>query len=177
MREWIVTNGLGSYSSLTYQNTNTRKFHGLLIASLNPPTERWVFVSNIFDQIKIKEKEYDLKDYKCSFSFDLFPSFTYNIENVKIKKTVFMENGKNTTIIKYKINTKKPVTIIHNPIVNSRHFYDVNKQRYLSFNHEVIKDGINIKPSNIDKTIKIMIKDATFYPLHYWKELFYPLSQ
>jgi len=49
MREWIVTNGLGGYASLTHQNTNTRKFHGLLIASLNPPTERWVFVSNILD--------------------------------------------------------------------------------------------------------------------------------
>ena len=173
MREWIVTNGLGGYSSLTYQNTNTRKFHGLLIASLNPPAERWVFVSNIFDQIRIKDKEYDLKDYRCSFSFDLFPSFSYNIEKVKIKKTVFMENGKNTTIIKYNINTTKPVTIIHNPIINSRHFYDVNKQRYLSLNHEVSKDGINIKPSNIDKTIKIMLKDATFYPLLYWEELYY----
>ena len=173
MREWIVTNGLGSYSSLTYQNTNTRKFHGLLIASLNPPAERWVFVSNIFDQIKIKEKEYDLKDYRCSFNFDLFPSFSYNIEKVRIKKTVFMENEKNTTIIKYNVNTTKPITIIHNPIINSRHFYDVNKQRYLTLNHEIIKDGVNIKPSNIDKTIKIVLKDATFYPLHYWEELYY----
>ncbi len=173
MREWIVTNGLGGYSSLTYQNTNTRKYHGLLIASLNPPAERWVFVSNIFDQIKIKEKEYDLKDYGCSFNFDLFPSFSYNIEKVRIKKTVFMENEKNTTIIKYNINTTKPITIIHNPLINSRHFYDVNKQRYLTLNHDIIKDGVNIKPSNIDKTIIIVLKDATFYPLHYWEELYY----
>ncbi|GAJ21121.1 unnamed protein product, partial [marine sediment metagenome] len=36
MREWIVTNGLGGYASLTNSNNNTRKFHGLLIASLNP---------------------------------------------------------------------------------------------------------------------------------------------
>jgi len=173
MREWIVTNSLGGYSSLTYQNTNTRKYHGLLIASLNPPAERWVFVSNIFDQIRIKDKEYDLKDYRCNFGFDLFPTFTYNINKVKIKKTVFMENGKNTTIIKYDISTRKPLTIIHNPIINSRHFYDVNKQRYLSFNHEVSKDGINLKPSNIDKIIKIVLKDATFNPLHYWEELYY----
>ena len=173
MREWIVTNGLGSYSSLTHQNTNTRKYHGLLVTSLNPPAERWVFVSNIFDQVRIKDKQYDLKDYKYNFKFDLLPSFSYNIENVKIKKTVFMENGKNTTIIKYDINTTEPVTIIHNPIVNSRHIYDVNKQRYLSFYHEVSKDSVNIKPSNIDKTIKIVLKDATFNPLHYWEELFY----
>ena len=52
MREWIVTNGLGSYASLTHSNDNTRKFHGLLVASLNPPTERWVFVSNIYDLLR-----------------------------------------------------------------------------------------------------------------------------
>ena len=113
MREWIVTNGLGSYSSLTYRNTNTRKYHGLLITSLNPPTERWVFVTNVIDKIKISDKFFDLNDYKSSFNFDYFPSFTYNIEDVEIKKTYFMEYKKNTAIIKYKIKTDKPLKIIH----------------------------------------------------------------
>ena len=53
MREWLITNGLGGYASLTSKNTNTSKFHGLLITSLNPPAERWVFVSNIIDKIQI----------------------------------------------------------------------------------------------------------------------------
>ncbi len=86
MREWIVTNGLGGYSSLTYRNTNTRKYHGLLIASLNPPTERWVFVSNFIDKIKISDKILNLNNYKSSFKFDYFPSFCYDIEDIKIKK-------------------------------------------------------------------------------------------
>ena len=97
MREWIVTNGLGGYASLTYENSNTRKFHGLLISSLNPPTERWIFVSNVLDKIWIKDKTFKLQDYKNSFIFDMFPTFSYNIENVKIKKTIFMEHEKDTT--------------------------------------------------------------------------------
>jgi hypothetical protein len=56
MREWIVTNGLGGYASLNYNNTNSRKFHGLLVSSLNPPIDRWVFVSNINDQFQTKKK-------------------------------------------------------------------------------------------------------------------------
>jgi len=173
MREWIVTNGLGGYASLTYQNKNTRKFHGLLVASLNPPAERWVFVSNIYDQIQTKKRKYDLKDYRCSYNFDLFPSFTYDVKRIHIKKTVFMEYGKNTTIIKYQIKTNNPITIIHKPIINSRHFYDVNKQRYLTFDHIVYVDGIVIKPRNIDKRIKILLRDADFYPLNFWEELYY----
>lgn len=173
MREWIVTNGLGGYASLTYQNTNSRKFHGLLIASLKPPTERWVFVSNVFDQIHLDDAKYDLRSHKNKFSFDVFPSFFYEFKDVKIKKTIFMEHGKNTTIIRYKIDTCKPFTIFHNPIVNSRHFYDVNGQRYLSFQHYMNNNGVLIKPGNSDKALKIFLKDAKFQPLHYWEEFYY----
>ena len=158
MREWIVTNGLRGYASLTYQNTNNRKYHGLLIASLNPPTQRWVFVSNIFDQIQIGNKKYELKNIKPKFNFDSYPSFIYEIENIIIKKTIFMENKKNTTIIRYKIDTNKPFIICHNPIVSSRHIYDINPNRYLKYKHEMIKNGIKIKPNNIKKTIKIIPK-------------------
>jgi len=173
MREWIVTNGLGGYASLTYQNTNTRKFHGLLIASLNPPTERWVFVSNVFDQIILNDTKYDLINHKNKFSFDVFPTFSYEINGVKIKKTIFMEYGKNTTIIRYKIDTKKPLTIFHNPVINSRHIYDVNRQRYLTFHHDYFNNCVSIKPGNIDKNLKIFLKDTEFQPLHYWEELYY----
>ncbi len=173
MREWIVTNGLGGYSSLTYRNTNTRKYHGLLIASLNPPTERWVFVSNFIDKIKISDKILNLNNYKSSFKFDYFPSFCYDIEDIKIKKTFFMEYGKNTAIIKYNIKTDKPIKMIHNPILNSRHFYDVTKHRHLTFNLEKIGNTLHIKPSNINKILKIILNDYNFQALHYWEEFFY----
>ena len=86
MREWIVTNGLGSYASLTYNNTNTRKFHGLLISSLHPPVERWVFVSNVIDEVQIDDKKFDLRFQKSKFSYDLFPTFTYDLKGVNIQK-------------------------------------------------------------------------------------------
>jgi predicted glycogen debranching enzyme len=39
-KEWLVTNGLGGYASSTLLGVNTRKYHGLLVAALNPPGER-----------------------------------------------------------------------------------------------------------------------------------------
>jgi len=173
MREWIVTNGLGGYASLTYQNTNTRKFHGLLISSLNPPVERWVFVSNVIDEIQIDDKKFDLREQKCRFSSDLFPTFNYEFNGVNIQKTVFMEYGKNTTILKYKIKTDREINILHNPIINSRHFYDVNKQRYLTFKQDSISNGVVIKPENINKTLKILLNNSSYKPLQYWEEFYY----
>jgi len=173
MREWIVTNGLGGYASLNSQNQNTRKFHGLLISSLNPPTKRWVFVSNIFDKIKTNDKTYYLSNIKSKYNFDYFPSFNYNLDNIIVKKTVFMEYNKNTTILKYEVNSEKPVTLVHTPVLNSRHFYDVTSQRYLSFEQDVSRDMVNVKPSNIDKKLKIILKDSVYNPGFYWDVFYY----
>ena len=41
-REWLVTNGLGGYASGTVAGVNTRRYHGLLVASMNPPVQRMV---------------------------------------------------------------------------------------------------------------------------------------
>ena len=173
MREWIVTNGLGGYASLTHQNTNTSKFHGLLVASLNPPTNRWVFVSNIIDCIKFEDKTCYLNDIKGKFTFDLFPSFSYKINGVNIKKTIFMEHEKNTTIIKYEVKTNKPITVIHSPIVNSRHFYDVTSQRTLSVKQDIFDNGVSVKPDNIDKILNIILNGSSYESEKYWDVFYY----
>ena len=70
MREWIITNGIGGYASLTHSYQNTRKFHGLLISSLNPPSERWVFVTNILDRLEYENKTIFLNNLKL-FHYNL----------------------------------------------------------------------------------------------------------
>jgi predicted glycogen debranching enzyme len=173
LREWLVTNGLGGYASLTTKNTNTSKFHGLLITSLNPPTERWVFVSNIIDKIQVNNQTYLLENYKKSYNFDYFPNFVYESDDIKIKKTILMQHDKNTTILKYDIKNKKPLTMIHGPIIHSRHFYNVNPQRYLSFQQKIDDSTLFIKPENIDKTLKIILKDCSFTKKNYWETMYY----
>ncbi|MDH7516769.1 MAG: amylo-alpha-1,6-glucosidase [Candidatus Thermoplasmatota archaeon] len=173
MREWIVTNGLGGYASLTHSNTNTRKFHGLLVASLEPPAKRWVFVTNVYDKLMIDDRTYDLRNIKGKFVFETFPSILYDIENVHIKKTFFMEHGKNTSIVRYSIITEKPVVMIHNPVLNSRHFYDTTKPGDVSFKQEAIEDGVCIKPSNIDRELKMILHDSLYEPDEYWEEFYY----
>ena len=39
-KEWLITNGIGGYSSSTIFGINTRKYHGLLVAPLTPPARR-----------------------------------------------------------------------------------------------------------------------------------------
>ena len=106
-REWIITNGIGGYSSSTIIGANTRKYHGLLVAPLMPPANRQLILAKVDEGIEIEGKNYNLYTNVCennisdgyknliSFEKEYIPIFTYMVENVIIKKFVCMEHGKN----------------------------------------------------------------------------------
>ena len=56
-KEWLITNGIGGYSSSTIIGANTRKYHGLLVAPLTPPARRFLILSKLDESIKINEKK------------------------------------------------------------------------------------------------------------------------
>jgi predicted glycogen debranching enzyme len=173
MREWIVTNGLGGYASLTHSGETTSKFHGLLVASLQPPTKRWMFVSNITDTIHVGDRSYALKDYKPRFVFDFFPSLVYDIDGIHLKKTFFMEYGKNTSVIKYTVGANVPLLLSHVPVVNSRHFYDMTSPGSVFFRQHVVDQGVVVTPSNMNRALKILLVGGSYTPDGYWEELYY----
>jgi len=57
-KEWLLTNRRGSYVSGTVLGCNTRRYHGLLIASLHPPVERFFTLSNLLETVTIGERKY-----------------------------------------------------------------------------------------------------------------------
>lgn len=56
--EWLVTNGRGSYASSTIVGANTRRYHGLLVAALNPPLGRTVMVAKVEEEIDVAGKKF-----------------------------------------------------------------------------------------------------------------------
>lgn len=46
-REWLHTNGAGAYASSTLACMHGRRYHGLLVAALDPPRGRNVFLSHV----------------------------------------------------------------------------------------------------------------------------------
>jgi predicted glycogen debranching enzyme len=49
--EWLLTNGLGGYSSGTVCGVRTRRYHGLLIASLRAPWGRMVMLNDLIEHV------------------------------------------------------------------------------------------------------------------------------
>lgn len=59
-QDWIVTNGIGGYSSSSILGINTRKYHGLLVAPLNPPENRCLILSKVDESFESGGKEYPI---------------------------------------------------------------------------------------------------------------------
>ena len=50
-REWLETNGTGGFAMGTVSGANTRRYHGLLVASLNPPVDRYVLLAKVDEEV------------------------------------------------------------------------------------------------------------------------------
>lgn len=156
-KEWILTNGIGGFSSSTVIGANTRKYHGLLIAPLTPPARRYLILSKLDESIEIKDKKYDLYTNVCKeyisqgyqyqeeFRKEYVPVFTYKVEDVQITKIICMEYGKNTVGIYYKIkNGSSSVKLTLAPVVNFRDFHSMNMNHYFDINQEVSKNKVKL---------------------------------
>ncbi|MBR6505159.1 MAG: glycogen debranching enzyme N-terminal domain-containing protein [Clostridia bacterium] len=169
-KEWIITNGIGGYSSSTIIGANTRKYHGLLVAPLTPPARRHLVLSKVDESIEIEGKDYNLYTNICpnyisegyknleSFEKEYIPIFTYKLKNIIIKKLICMERGKNTVCILYKIENKnsKNAKLKLAPIINFRDFHQMRT------NHQfrIIQKNIH------DNKIKLIIDDYAENPVY-----------
>ena len=111
-REWIATNGIGGFASGTIAGCLTRRYHGLLIAALQPPVGRTQLVANVDETVRYADAEYrlgttqwssgvvDPKGFLNIQSFRLegmTPVWTYALADALLEKRVWMQPGENTT--------------------------------------------------------------------------------
>jgi predicted glycogen debranching enzyme len=130
-REWLLANGLGGYASSAANAGNTRAYHGLLVAALQPPVDRWLLLSSLDEEIEgalLASHQYPGVIYPQGFNYlqefrlDPAPRLCYQVGSTRIEKTVFMIHNENTTIISYKIkNGQGTLAIV--PLVHSRSFH------------------------------------------------------
>ena len=138
-REWLVTNGLGGYASGTVAGTTTRRYHGLLVAALQPPVKRTVLVNALDETVRYRGTSFSLATnrWKSGFvspsgylqieSFHLEgskPVWRYALEDALLEKRVWMKQGENTTYIRYSLVRGGPVVDVDaKALVNYRDFH------------------------------------------------------
>ena len=59
--EWVMTSGNGAYSGGTIAGGRNRTHQGYLVASLEPPTKRYVVLEEITEYVRLGDTDYDLE--------------------------------------------------------------------------------------------------------------------
>lgn len=119
--ECLVTNGTGSFASLSVNGGLSRKFHGLLIHSVIPPMDRmltWHACVETLENMSLDARQWldgttvtgdGGEQYLLHYTSAPVPTWHYEVNGHLLKKELFMELGKETTLIKYSlIRSPKP---------------------------------------------------------------------
>ncbi len=114
---YMIANGLGGYSSLTAISSCTRHDHGLFMASKVAPTHRMHYVTNLEETIIIDGNSFPLDNqtfatktnlkvhtnHLQNFSFQVIPTWSYQVNGIEIIKEIVMVHEKNALAVRYRI--------------------------------------------------------------------------
>lgn len=137
--EWLETDGAGGWAGSTLSGCHTRRYHGLLIAAVNPPAERKVLLSKLNEKIISGENSFDLScdqymngpaptgvRYLQEFKKDIFPEWIYTCGDICLKKTISAIRSDAVIVIQYQLVTAPgPVTLELLPLVAGRDYHSL----------------------------------------------------
>ncbi len=139
-REWLVTNGLGGYASGTVAGINTRRYHGLLVASINPLVQRmvllaaleeWLIAPNDERRALSAQEYWDGTVYPDGFRASegveiagMLPAFRWTIDGRTIEKRIWMEHGVSRTVLTYRLLDGPPLSLQLRPLFAHRDYHE-----------------------------------------------------
>jgi predicted glycogen debranching enzyme len=184
-QEWLLTNGLGGYASSSVLGINTRKYHGLLVAALNPPGERTVCLEKLDEDLLVGNETFRLganefsdtifpQGYKLIEEFRLtpFPTYRYNVGNVALRKTIFLLQNKNAVTVLYQAtnNNASEAKIRLFPLLNCRYYHNVtdNARASLHFAQKASNKSVQIDFQNAQATTRCQVTEGRFVEVLNW---------
>jgi glycogen debranching enzyme len=129
-REWLVTNGIGGYGCGTIAGILSRHYHGLLVAALHPPLDRILLLTQVNETVELDDRTYPLYTnrwanpeepikplgYECLEQFHLegtVPVWTFACADAQLQKRVWMQQGSNTTYVRYTLGRARTGIKLH----------------------------------------------------------------
>lgn len=138
-KEWLQTNNIGGFSSGVVSGAPNRRYHGLLCASLNPPTERHLLVSHLIETVLIDDKSYALStenylnhrsepEIETRFKQAPYAHWDYSLKGGRLAKSIIMIPDENTTLVRYENTGNLPLTLFLKPLLALRNYHSLRTE-------------------------------------------------
>jgi predicted glycogen debranching enzyme len=188
-REWLITNGLGSFASGTIAGSLTRRYHGLLIAALQPPGGRTLLATKAEEIVIYGGRRHELftndwawetgspPGYEYISQFHLegtTPVWTFSIADAQLEKRIWMQPGENSTYVRYEyLDGVGKLILTTKMLVNYRDMHADSHCSHPALNIEKTNKGFKISPESDDAAIFLHAETAAVEPGHQWYENYF----
>jgi glycogen debranching enzyme len=188
-REWLVTNGLGGFACGTVSGLLTRRYHGLLIAALQPPLGRTLLLSKLDETATYQQQpcalfanrwadQYiDPRGYYYLERFHLegaTPVWTFACADALLEKRIWMQPQANTTYIHYTLQrATAPLSLFLKALVNYRGYHNFTQANNWQMRINPVSEGLQIIAYSEATPFYLLSRQATATPRHDWYRNFY----
>ena len=183
-REWLCTNGIGGFASGTVAGPLARRYHGLLVGALTPPVGRTLLVAKIDEAVEYAGARLELganrwadgtvapEGYRHIESFSLdgtTPVWTFAIADALLEKRVWMEQGRNTTYVRYTVlRAGGPLTLRLEAFVNYRDYHSTSRGEGWGMTVEPAEAGLRVTAFPGARPVLVAAPGARCEPTHVW---------
>jgi predicted glycogen debranching enzyme len=183
-REWLVTNGLGGYASGTLNGITTRRYHGLLVAALEPPVARTVLVASMVEQARYDGASYGLSTHEYVdgtittngyVNIEAFvlqgslPVWRYALADALLERRLWMSHGANTTYVSYRVErATADLELDLTPLLTQRSFHSLAPAEGWNPAVDLTQDGHVVIHGPGDVSVRLIAEGAEFQPSPDW---------
>jgi len=183
-REWLVTNGIGGFASGTVSGNLTRRYHGLLVAALDPPVGRMQLVAKLDETAHYHGADQALATNRWgsgaveptgylnieSFRLDgTTPVWHFEIADALIEKRIWMQHGENTTYVRYTLlRGSGPLELQIKSFVNYRDFHSSTHAGDWRMNIATLKNGLQVTAFEGATPFYLLSAQAAVEPQQEW---------
>jgi predicted glycogen debranching enzyme len=181
--EYLETNGLGGWSGSSIAGAHTRRYHGIFVPAINPPTDRMVLLSKLDEAIVTGNDRYELScnvyigevihpngnQYLEGFSKWFFPEWKYNLNGIGLRKTICMIHNENTVVIRYQVEKAVDSFIFELlPLMAARGYHQLGHASPQMHWDAEFNNGIFYSRPDGVNSIYISIPDSTYQHTPGW---------
>jgi predicted glycogen debranching enzyme len=183
-REWVVTNGIGGYAFGTIAGHQTRCYHGLLVAALQPPLGRTLLVAKLDETARYRSESFELftnrwadgtvapEGYRNVERFHLegtTPVWTFALADALLEKRIFMQSGSNTTYVLYRlVRASSPVELSVKVLADYGDEYCVTVGKTRSMEVTPVERGLRMVAFDGATPFYVLSDSATASPANEW---------
>ena len=177
---YLMTNGLGGFSSLTMTGSAVRNDHAFLMACTKAPNNRYNVIHRIAEQIETEECVYTISTQEfadgsreegyrwlCEFSYEDTPVWRYLVNGIEIEKEAAMRHGENTVAVIYRVRnrSRREIRLAVTPFVQFvSKGNDVGADQRFQFEADRIRSGgMTLSVRTDGEAEKIPEKEETYF--------------